>query len=160
MRKIVLLTAVLIGTTASAGEHLDLSIHGVTLRTLKPAVQKALGKPLRTETGRDSEFEMGDLIDYTYPGLLVQLCKPEGKGTSSLPKLADFHVWRIQVTEARWEISPGLRVGMSRAALERTLGKPRSSRTDDGVTSLTFSPFPFKALLWAKVKNSAVSEIG
>ena len=157
-RRIVLVAAVFVGAAAFAGEHLDLSIHGVTLRTLKPAVQAALGKPSRTETGHDSEMGLGDFIDLTYPGLLVQLCKPEGD--SPLPKTPDFHVWRIQVTDARWEISPGLRVGMSRAALERVLGKPRTSNTDGGITKLTFSPFPFKALMWANVRNGLVTEIG
>ncbi len=157
-RGIVLMAAVFIGAVAFAGEHLDLSIRGVTLRTLKPAVEAALGKPSRTETGHDSEMEMGDLVDLTYPGLLVQLCKPEGD--SRLPKTPDFHVWRIEVTDTRWEISPGLRVGMSRAALERTLGKPRSARTVDGVTTVTFSPFSFDALMWARVRDGVVTEIG
>ena len=158
VRKIMVLAAVFVGVVAVAGEHLDLSIRGVTLGTLKPAVQKALGKPVRIETGHESEMGLGDYIDWTYPGLLVQLCKPEGD--SPLPKTSDFHVWRIQVTDARWEISPGLRVGMPRATLERVLGKPRSSTTDDGITALTFSPFTFKALMWAKVKDGVVTEIG
>lgn len=157
-RRILLVAAILGGTVALAGEHLDLAVHGVTLRTLKPAVSAALGKPLRTETGHESEMGLGDYVDLSYPGLLVQLCKPE-EG-SPLPRTPDFHVWRIQVTDARWEIAPGLRVGMSRAALERVLGKPRSSKADDGITSLTFSPFAFKALMWAKVKNGVVTEIG
>ena len=157
-RSFALVAAVFVGAVAFAGERLDLSIHGVTLRTLKPAVHTALGKPLRTETGHDSEIGLGDFIDVTYPGLLVQLCRPEVG--SPLPRTSDFHVWRIQATDARWEISPGLRVGMSRTALERVLGKPRSSKTNDGTTALTFSPFPFKALMWAKVKNGVVTEIG
>jgi hypothetical protein len=157
-RRIVLVVAVFVAAVAFAEEHLDLSIHGVTLGTLKPAVQTALGKPLRTETGRDAEMGMGDLIDLTYPGLLVQLCKPDG--LLLVPRVPEFHVWRIQVTDARWEISPGLRVGMSRAALERVLGKPKSSKTNDGITALTFSPFPFDALMWARVRNDVVTEIG
>jgi hypothetical protein len=101
---------------------------------------------------------MGDVIDWTYPGLLVQLSKPDG--LLLVPRVPEYHVWRIEVTDARWEISPGLRVGMSRAALERVLGKPRSSKTNDGITALTFSPFPFDALMWAKVRNGVVTEIG
>jgi hypothetical protein len=157
-RRIVPVAAILVVAVAFAGEHLDLSIHGVTLGTLKPAVYPALGKPLRTETGRDDEMGQGDFIDLTYPGLLVQLSKPDG--LLLVPRVPEFHVWRIQVTEARWEISPGLRVGMSRASLERVLGKPQSSKTNDGITALTFSPFPFDALMWAKVKNGVVTEIG
>lgn len=158
MFRVGLVAVLLVAAAAFAGERLDLSIRGVTLRTLKPAVQTALGTPSRTETGHESEMGLGDYIDLTYPGLLVQLCKPEGD--SPLPKTPDFHVWRIQVTDPRWEISPGLRVGMSRAALEQVLGKPRSSKTDDGITSLTFSPFPFKALTWTKLKDGVVTEIG
>ena len=157
-RRIAVVAAVLVVSVAFAGEHLDLSIHGVTLGTLKPAVLTALGKPSRTETGHDAEMGMGDVVDLTYPGLLVQLCKPDG--LLLVPRVPEFHVWRIQVTEARWEISPGLRVGMSRAALERILGKPQSSKTDDGITALTFSPFPFDALMWVKVRNGVVTEIG
>ena len=157
-RGIGLLAVVVVGAIAFAGEHLAVAVHGVTLRTLKPAVQTALGEPSRTETGHDSEMGLGDFVDLTYPGLLVQLCKPEGD--SPLPKMSAFHVWRIQVTDARWEISPGLRVGISQAALVRVLGEPRSSKTDDGTTALTFSPFPFHALMWAKLKNGVVTEIG
>jgi hypothetical protein len=157
-RRIVLVVAVLVAAVAFASEHLDLSIYGVTLGTLKPEVQTFLGKAVRSETGHDDEMGMGDLIDLTYPGLLVQLCKPDG--LLLVPRVPEFHVWRIQVTDARWEISPGLRVGMSRAALERVLGKPQSSRTNDGITALTFSPFTFDALMWAKVRNGVVIEIG
>jgi hypothetical protein len=139
----VIVAAVFVAAAAFAGEHLDLSIHGVTLGTLKPAVHTALGKPLRTETGHDDEMGMGDVIDWTYPGLLVQLSKPDG--LLLVPRVPEYHVWRIEVTDARWEISPGLRVGMSRA---------------DGITALTFSPFPFDALMWAKVRNGVVTEIG
>jgi hypothetical protein len=154
----IVLVAVFVAAAAFAGERLDLSIHGVTLGTLKPAVHTALGKPLRTETGHDAEMGMGDLVDLTYPGLLVPLSKPDG--LLLVPRVPEFHVWRSEVTDARWEISPGLRVGMSRAALERVLGKPQSSKANDDITALTFSPFPFDALMWAKVRNGVVTEIG
>jgi hypothetical protein len=101
---------------------------------------------------------MGDTLDLTYSGLTVELCKPEGH--PPVPGAPEFHVWRIQVTDARWEVSPGLRVGMSRAALERILGKPEYSETKNGLTSLNFSPFTFDAFMWVQLKNDVVIEIG
>jgi len=157
-RRVLVAAMILAGSLALAGEHLALAIRGVKLGTLKPAALTALGKPLRTDTGHDTEMGMGDTLDLTYPGLAVELCKPEGH--PAVPGATEFHVWRIQVTDARWEVSPGLRVGMSRAALERFLGKPRSSQTKGGLTTLNFSPFPFDAFLWVQLRNDTVTEIG
>ncbi len=129
-RRSLVVAVVLAGSVVFAGEHLDLSIRGVKLGTLKPVALTALGKPLRTETDHDSEMGMGDTLDLSYPGLTVELCKPEGH-PPSIPAATEFHVWRIKVTDARWNVSPGLHVGMSRAALERVSANhaPRRPRT-------------------------------
>ena len=158
-RRILVVAAVLAGAIAFAGERLDLSVRGVKLGTLKPAVLTALGKPLQLKTDHDTEMGMGDTLDLSYPGLVVELCKPEGN-PPAVPGAREFHVWRIQVTDPRWEVSPGLRVGMSRAALENVLGKPKYSETKNGLTTLNFSPFRFDAFMWIQLRGGVVTEIG
>jgi hypothetical protein len=158
-RRILVVAVIFAGATAFAGEHLDLSVRGVKLGTLGPPALTALGKPLRTEAGHDSEMGMGDTFDLAYPGLTVELCKPEGH-PPSIPAATEFHVWRIKVTDARWTVSPGLHVGMSRVALEHILGKPRSAETKNGITTLNFAPFVFDAFVWVQLRNAVVIEIG
>ena len=155
-RRILVVAVLFAGAVVFAGEHLDLAIRGVKLGTLKPALT-ALGNPLRAETGRDTEMGMGDTLDLTYPGLTVELCKPEGHPPT--PPATEFHVWRITVTDAKWEISPGLRVGMSRTALEKVLGKPSRSETKGNLSTLNFLPFSFDAFMWVQLRNDVVVEI-
>ncbi len=157
--RILVVAVIFAGSAVFAGEHFDLSVRGVKLGTLKPTALTVLGKPLRTETGHDSEMGMGDTLDLAYPGLTIELCKPEGH-PSSIPTATEFHVWRIRITDARWNVSPGLHVGMSRTALERILGKPRSAETKNGITTLNFAPFTFDAFVWVQLRNAVVTEIG
>ena len=154
--------ALLLASTAAellASNHVDLSVRGVTLGSPKPKVIASLGKPSRIETDHDSEMGMGDTLELTYPELTVELCKPDGH-PPTVPPATEFHVWRILVTGSRWKIAPGLRIGMTRKALESVLGKPDSSETKGSVTTLHFSPFKFDAWIWVDLRKDIVVGIG
>ena len=75
--------------------------------------------------------------------------------------LVGFFVWRIVVTDKKWNVSPGLRIGMSRAQVERVLGKAESVEQEGGTEILHFGPFEGNdASVWITLRDGFAVEIG
>src|SRR5262245_42929644 len=135
------------------------AVQGVTLGTLKARVLALLGSPTKSRVGKDTEMGMGDLLDFSYPGMAVEMCKPDRDATGA--RAREFHVWRLVVTDKKWRVSPGLRIGMTRPQVERSLGKPESVEQDGGTEVLHFGPFKhYDAFVWVKFKDGYAVEIG
>ena len=135
------------------------AVQGVTLGTPKARVLAVLGSPAESRAGTDTEMGMGDLLDLSYPGMTVELCRPERDATGAPEK--EFHVWRIVVTDKKWNVSPGLRIGMSRAQVERVLGKAESVEQEGGTEILHFGPFEGNdAFVWITLRDGFAVEIG
>ena len=84
-----------------------------------------LGQPVSTVSHPpESELGMGRITELRYPGLSVWVCHP--------PSTPRSHVFRIEASSPRWEVSGGLRIGHSRSEVVRRLGEPTSTYVKDG----------------------------
>jgi len=95
---------------------------------------------------------MGDRRNLEYDGLLLELCKPDGAN--------DYHVWRIEVTGSQWRLTPGLRIGMSRARVVAVLGEPESITADGGTSTLHYSLYSCDGWLWAEIVGDKLTKVG
>ena len=122
-------------------------------------VVAGLGKPGSEKdylAGGD-ELGMGPTKELGYPGLVVQLCRPDAD--------RDFHVWQIEVSGKEWSMTPGLRVGMTRRDVTRLLGSPMNSDVDpEGRTErIHYSlqpPLEFGAFVWVELSDGKVAAFG
>ncbi len=104
------------------------------------------------------ELGMGDLLTLYYPGVTVELCKPEGS-PPAIPAAMEFHVVTLRVSDRRWVVSPGIHVGMTRSEIQTILGTPDSTESTNGAEELRFSPFSGDAFAVVTLKNGVVVEI-
>lgn len=133
------------------------AVRGVSLRAHRSQVIKALGNPSRTEVGPDTEMGQGEFQHLFYAGLTVELRKLHGQEFNKASR--EFHVWKMILTEKKWEVSPGVRVGMTREQVEAVLGTPESTESFPGDETLSYSPFTFDAYFWVTLKGGVVVEI-
>lgn len=118
--------------TLAAGEEVaekkkdpPLKYRGIGLGSTLAEVLQHLGPPLSKETEpRDDEMGMGNLMNLTYSGLLLQFCQPDGQ--------PDYSIHAIQVEGTDWVVTPGIRSGMTREEVLKLLGEPQWERDDPG----------------------------
>lgn len=106
-----------------------LAVNGVTVGSTRSTVIKKLGPPLAVETGYDDIMDMGEWEKLTYPGLLVEVIRPEPDVVRG--RRREFHVARVVITARSWRTASGLRVGDSSAVVRRLLGVPERVETED-----------------------------
>jgi hypothetical protein len=132
------------------------TVRGVGLGTDLGKVQRQLGTAPHSwfEPHGDDVMGMGDSKTLEYGGLHLGLCRP---GESR-----DFHVWEIIVTEPRWDLSPGVRIGMTRAETTALLGQPEAGgiEIDGDVTKLFYTLENGSNWLWVAIRDDKVTEFG
>ncbi len=102
--------------------EVDLTVNGVRADSSMRAVNK-LGKPTKiTKLGYD-ECGGGYRRVIHLPGLAVGVL-----GNKSTTKA---NVISLTITSAKWRITPGVRIGATRASLIRAYGKPVSSNISE-----------------------------
>lgn len=134
------------------------AVKGVSLGAQESQVLQVLGRPHRTVSGHDTETGQGKLLSLIYAGVTVELCKPDAPQPKKHP--SGLHVWKITVTGSEWEVSPGIRVGMTRKDVVGVIGTPHSANPAGDGETLHYSPFPFDASFWVRLKGGVVVEIG
>ena len=146
------MAAVVVGV--AGGKDPAFTIKGVGLGTPLTQVRQVLGPPLsQLDERTEDSMGMREGKVIKYEGLILKLCKPEGK--------TSFHVWSIVVTDKRWAVAPGLRVGMERQAVIGMLGQPENSSWEAGSTreSLSYSFRSFDGYYSVALEKGHVVEI-
>lgn len=95
-----------------------MAVNGVTVGSSRSTVLARLGTPLAVETGYDDIMDMGGWEKLTYPGLVVEVIRPEPE------RRHEFFVARVVITERSWRTASGLRVGDPSAVVRQLLGVP------------------------------------
>ena len=93
----------------------------------------------------------GSTLELSYPGLTVELCEAGGRQSKKPPK--DLHVWRMTISGRAWEVTPGVRVGMSRSEIEAVLGAPNSVDAKGEEQVLHYSPFRVRRVAYGNSKG-------
>ncbi len=113
------------------------SISGITLGSSFNEVLIKLGDPIYQTETKDSLVEnSGVTKKLVYPGLSLELHKSE--------QTAEYHVWRIEVTNNEWIVAPGLKIGMYYNEVKKLLGKQLYSEGKKGEDFRMWWDPPFK----------------
>lgn len=104
-----------------------LAVNGIVVGSTRSAIIKRLGAPSSAKTGYDDIMGMGEWEELTYPGLLVEVIRPESGVVSSRQR--EFYATSVVVTGRSWRTACGLRVGDSVAAVRQMLGVPERVET-------------------------------
>ncbi|NWJ42229.1 MAG: hypothetical protein HXX12_14795 [Geothrix sp.] len=135
-----------------------IAVKNLTIGSLRSRVLSVLGKPSRSRRGYDSDMGMGKWEEMHFPGLVVEVTKPEP--TSVNPGQKEAHVWRMIITGKGWSTKCGLRIGQTREQAISALGQPASEESKGTATVLHYFPKVFDGFLWVELRNDIVTEIG
>ena len=134
------------------------SIKGLSIGSTKSQVISALGKSAKSRRGYDSEMGMGHWQEMYFPGLVVEVTKPDPDQATTVWK--EPRVWRMVIKGKSWRTKCGLRVGQTREQALAVLGQPASEDPKGAATVLHYFPKVFDGFLWVEIQNGLITEIG
>jgi len=103
--------------------EVDLTVKGIRSGTPYSTIINKIGKPIREKSiGIDECGEGGRIKNLIYAGLTI--------GVLSDPRGHNYQAFSIEVTSAKWMVSPGILIGDNRDHVRSTFGQP--VRPDDG----------------------------
>jgi len=135
-----------------------ISVRGLPLGAPKSKVLSVLGKPMKSEHGYDSDMGMGHWEKMFFPGLVVEVTKPDE--VEGEPEQKEPHVWRMAITGKAWVTQCGLRIGQTREQVIAILGPPASEQSKGSAIVLNYIPNVFDGFIWVELRNGYITEIG
>jgi hypothetical protein len=120
-----------VSSTQTPVPTVELAVNGVGITTIRADVEKKLGKPKSLKRVGENPCG-GRKLTYEYGGLTIDL-DPDSPGEK------DFMVVGIVVTSPKWEVEPGVRVGMTAEDVQQRLAKGYMTYSTSGSRQLTYS---------------------